>query len=166
MGWYGFDFDATMAEYEHWRGAGHAGAPIPKMIERVKSYIKQGRDVRIFTARAYYPPNDMVRQNETLVSKAVIEKFCLENFGKVLPITCVKDMSMIALFDDRAVQVIPNTGELVQDKLEEANDTILALNIIIAQLQRKLDRVEELYYRDEEGDDAWASLGDILRTDA
>jgi hypothetical protein len=30
-----------------------------------------------------------------------------------LPVTCEKDMAMVEFWDDKAVQVIPNTGEPV-----------------------------------------------------
>lgn len=35
------------------------------------------------------------------------------HIGRVLPITNIKDYQMIELWDDRAVQVIPNTGQPV-----------------------------------------------------
>ena len=50
-GWIGVDLDGTLAEYGGWKGPDHIGPPVPKMLERVKSWIAEGRDVRIFTAR-------------------------------------------------------------------------------------------------------------------
>lgn len=35
---------------------------------------------------------------------------CEKHFGEVLPITCVKDLGMVELYDDRAVTVQKNTG--------------------------------------------------------
>lgn len=42
--------------------------------------------------------------------REMIESWCVEHIGHKLPITNVKDYGMIELWDDRAVQVIPNTG--------------------------------------------------------
>ena len=46
-------------------------------------------------------------------ARGVIEAWCQEHIGQVLPITNVKDTRMVELWDDRAVQVTPNTGEPV-----------------------------------------------------
>ena len=42
-----------------------------------------------------------------------IRDWCRRHIGQVLTITCVKDFAMVELYDDRCVQVRPNTGELV-----------------------------------------------------
>ena len=121
-GWRGVDFDGTLCKYDGWQGCGHCGEPIPKMVERVKRWLAQGDEVRIFTARVYCPNIPALgapqsdwdfwekRKNEVAVSTQAIESWCLEHLGQVLPITCVKDFGMFELWDDRAVQVIPNTG--------------------------------------------------------
>jgi phosphoglycolate phosphatase-like HAD superfamily hydrolase len=108
-GWIGVDLDGTLAEYHGWKGAYHIGEPIPKMVARIKKWLKEGKKVKIFTARAFARDS---KQNE------VIEKWCLEHIGEVLEITCVKDYSMIELWDDRAKQVVPNTGEAIEDLLD------------------------------------------------
>ena len=51
QGWIGVDLDGTLAYYDHWRGPHHIGDPIPAMLNRVKSWLAEGKDVRIFTAR-------------------------------------------------------------------------------------------------------------------
>lgn len=103
--WYGFDLDGTLAQYDRWRGIEHIGEPIPRMVVRVKWMLAQGRDVRIFTARVCpMAGRDLPRVVE------VIQAWCLENIGQVLPITHEKDFGMVELWDDRVVQVIPNTG--------------------------------------------------------
>ena len=99
-GWYGVDLDGTLAEHHSYKGHDHIGAPIKLMVDRVKKWLKEGRDVRIFTAR-------------DAKSYPAIRKFCMENFGKTLKITNVKDRFMIELWDDRAVQVEHNTGKVV-----------------------------------------------------
>jgi len=41
-----------------------------------------------------------------------------EHIGVDLPVTREKDMAMIALYDDRCVQIIPNTGIAIQDQIQ------------------------------------------------
>ena len=99
-GWIGVDLDGTLAEYDPWRGTDHIGKPIRRMRIRVIRWLAEGRDIRIFTARKKesYP---------------AIEKWCKRHLHQVLPITATKDYGMIELWDDRAVQVAPNTGRRV-----------------------------------------------------
>lgn len=106
QGWIGVDLDATLAHYDEWRGETHIGAPIPRMIARVKAWIASGQEVRIFTARVWRAPG---RDVDHVV--AAIQEWCIENIGCALAVTCEKDYRMIELWDDRAVQVVPNTGE-------------------------------------------------------
>lgn len=113
-GWIGVDLDGTLAVYDGWQGEEHVGAPVPAMVERVKGWLADGRDVRILTARASKipPAPDDPRDDYNRVSAlTAIELWCLEHVGQVLPITCQKDYLMVELWDDRAVQVIPNTGQ-------------------------------------------------------
>lgn len=105
MGWIAVDLDATLAYYDVWRGEEHIGNPIPDMAFRVKKWLSEGKDVRIFTARA-----------SVHSQIPYIEQWCLKYFGKVLPVTNVKDFAMVELWDDRAIQVIPNTGKRVDGK--------------------------------------------------
>lgn len=123
-GWIGVDLDGTLAHYDHWRGIEHVGDPIPLMLERVKGWIADGLDVRIFTARvdggevaiAAGNPNGEAHRDVDSV-RAHIEAWCVKHIGAVLPITCKKDYGMIELWDDRAIQVIPNTGRTIADEL-------------------------------------------------
>lgn len=105
-GWIAVDFDGTLAEYHGWKGASHVGNPIPLMVDRVRTWLSLGYDVRIFTARISNP----VDENE---ARNAIEAWCLRHFDKRLPITNVKDFDMIELWDDRAVQVELNTGRAI-----------------------------------------------------
>lgn len=105
-GWIGVDLDGTLAVYDHWRGEHHIGAPIPKMVERVKSWLSSGQEVRIFTARIS-GDRQGVSPSETY---KLIQDWCEEHIGRRLPVTCIKDFGMIELWDDRAVQVEKNTG--------------------------------------------------------
>ena len=99
-GWIGVDLDHTLAEHHGYKGPKHIGAPIKLMVDRVKGWLKEGRDVRIFTAR-------------DAKSYPAIRRFCLENLGKTLKITRTKDRFMEVIYDDRAVGVEPNTGKLI-----------------------------------------------------
>lgn len=102
-GWIGVDLDGTLAEYGGWQGADHIGAPVPRMLERVKGWLAEGREVKIFTARACIPEQLPPVQE------------WLERHGiGGLEITNMKDFGMIELWDDRCVQVIPNTGIAVE----------------------------------------------------
>lgn len=110
-GWIAVDLDGTLAFYDEWRGPLHIGEPIPEMLERVKKVLAVGIDVKIFTARVAHdaPPE---------VTEA-IQNWCLTHIGVVLPVTATKDYGMIQLWDDRAVQVVPNTGLALADILRE-----------------------------------------------
>ena len=101
-GWIGVDLDGTLANYDEWRGVEHIGSPIPAMLERVKRWLKEGQEVRIFTAR--------VAGIDHLQARHYIRKWCREHVGFELPITATKDYGCIEIWDDRAVQVVPNTG--------------------------------------------------------
>lgn len=52
-GWIGVDLDGCLAVYHGWEGAELIGDPVPDMLERVKNWIAEDYDVRIFTARIY-----------------------------------------------------------------------------------------------------------------
>lgn len=128
-GWIGVDFDGTLATYGSWAGATHVGEPIKPMVDRVKKWLDEGREVRIFTARCY--PISRTDANEELqpsdykrglfsgrwcdaaAAIVAIQQWCETHLGQRLTVTCVKDYGMIELYDDRAVQVRMNTGELV-----------------------------------------------------
>jgi hypothetical protein len=97
-GWIGVDFDGTLAHSE-------TGDPIMPMVDRVRAWLAASREVRIVTARAANPDRQLYLPE--------VDEFCLRQFGQQLPITCHKDYNMIELWDDRAVQVVRNTGERV-----------------------------------------------------
>lgn len=105
MGWIGVDFDGTLAMHPDpenpWP---KCGRPIEKMVSMVRQWLTEGTEVRVVTARA--ASREHVRR---------VEDWCLWHLDQVLPVTDRKDFEMIALYDDRAVQVVPNKGELVQD---------------------------------------------------
>jgi hypothetical protein len=106
-GWIGVDLDGTLAHYDGWQGVEHVGAPVPAMLERVKAWLEAGIEVRIFTAR-------VCREgDEREAALAPIVAWCVEHIGVELPVTNLKDFGMVALWDDRAVDVEPNTGRIL-----------------------------------------------------
>lgn len=112
--WIGVDFDGTLVKHESGdsfstRGPNYVGRPVEKMIGRVKQWIAEGKEVRIVTARV------SMGDNRESVRRPLIA-FCIYHFGKELPITNEKDYDMVELWDDRAVQVIMNTGERADGK--------------------------------------------------
>lgn len=113
-GWIAVDLDRTLAEYHTFNGMDHIGAPIMPMIERVRRWLAKGYDVRIFTARVFLPEVPTVKDfRDRNMAHAAIETFCEEQFGQRLPITCSKDLHCWRIFDDLAVGVRANTGELI-----------------------------------------------------
>lgn len=98
-GWIGFDLDGTLADdrHESWP---EPGPPIPEMYDRVKALIKMGIEVRIVTARA-----------EDSRQIPIVKNWLRKQGLGDLEVTNEKDMDMIELWDDRAVQVERNSGK-------------------------------------------------------
>jgi len=109
-GWIGVDLDGTLAYYDGWKGVSHVGAPIKPMCDRVRRILDDDDyDVKVFTARVH----GIVDEESERAIKGPIEEFCMEQFGRVLEITNVKDFAMVILYDDRAYRVEFNTGLIV-----------------------------------------------------
>lgn len=106
--WIGVDLDGTLARYDGWNGANHIGAPIPRMVARVVNWLREGKNVRIMTARVSRGGED-----EMIARRAIIA-WCRRFIGTELPITATKDYDMIELWDDRCVQVERNTGQVIE----------------------------------------------------
>lgn len=101
--WIGVDLDGTLAEFTEWKGMEHIGKPLSKMVDRILQWLREGKRVKILTARANTPE-----------AIPPIEKWLVEEAGlPVLEITNVKGHNMRELWDDRCRQVVPNTGEPV-----------------------------------------------------
>lgn len=122
-GWCACDLDGTLAFYDKWRGSDHVGEPVPLMVERIKTILASGTEVRIFTARA--SPAAIALNGDTRESVLKpIDDWCMKHLGRTFPITHEKDMAMHHLYDDRAKQIVPNTGELVEDIAWKALDDL------------------------------------------
>lgn len=114
--WIGFDLDGTLAEYDGWHGIEHIGKPVKRMCDLARKLHGEGKTIKIFTARVA-PRKDKSEEGK---AKACIEKWCEANLGFVPPITYEKDSLMETLYDDRTVQVIPNTGIEVEEAARQA----------------------------------------------
>ncbi len=136
-GWIGVDLDGTMFTYTDWVPWNQFGVPIQPMIDRVNAWIVAGVGVRIFTARVglpdsvsypqglpiYYgkrfPPN-VCRVTSQHFSDSMmvaeIQGHCAKHGLPRLPVQCYKDLHTIEIWDDRAIQVVANTGRTLADE--------------------------------------------------
>lgn len=118
-GWIGVDLDGTLAIYPHSFPA--IGPPISVMVARVRRWLDAGEDVRIFTARVAHLPGESLKEGPISTAdfsanqQRLIEAWCQQHIGRILPVTCVKDFKLVALWDDRCVQVVPNTGQTIAE---------------------------------------------------
>lgn len=105
-GWFGFDIDGTLAKYDFGKQGQPQpiGEPVPAMASRLRKAVASGRICKYFTARAETPEGMQAVRDWAV-------KYGLPN----LDVTNVKDHHMILCYDDRARQVVPNTGEVVGD---------------------------------------------------
>lgn len=108
--WVGVDLDRTLAHFDVWRGPDHIGPPILPMLERVFRWLAEGRTVKIFTARITHPD----ARPETIPA---IQDWC-ESYGLPrLEVTATKDHNCVAIYDDIAVHVVANTGQVLPEIL-------------------------------------------------
>ena len=107
------------------------------MVLIAKQYHAQGKKIKIFTARVA----DDEDRNE---AKKYIEKWCKEHLGFVPEITCEKDALMETCFDDRSMQVFPNTGMPVMEAFTDAMDIIKDLTDNYRNCHGHLKEIERL----------------------
>jgi len=116
------DLDGTLAhDYEGEFHPDKIGKPVPKMMNRVKTWIADGIEVRIFTARAQHPENI-----------EPIRKWLKQNGLPDLLITNQKTMDIDVIWDDKARQVVPNTG----NEITESHSTAFSL---LRQIRDEID---------------------------
>lgn len=99
--WIGVDLDGSLAHYKKWKGTNQIGKPIEIMVQRVKRWLREGKQVKIFTAR--------IDQNDPEV-RAAIEHWSARHIGRILPVTCRKDRNCVRIWDDKAVGIKKNHG--------------------------------------------------------
>jgi hypothetical protein len=119
--WIGVDLDGTVAIYTSWKRWDSIGEPIPKMVARIKAWLAEGIKVKIFTARVGFESDVCKISGETFTKEAMtaaIQRWTLRHIGKKLEVTATKDFAMRELWDDRAVQVVANTGNTISDEYE------------------------------------------------
>jgi hypothetical protein len=122
-GWIGVDLDGTLAVYDGWVSETYIGEPVGAMAFRVRKWLDDGIDVRIFTARVDGGEVALAMGNEAGEKfrnveriRSIIQDWTEKHFGVRLPVTNKKDYGMVELWDDRAVQVEPNTGRRMDGK--------------------------------------------------
>ena len=113
IGWIGVDLDGTLALT--CSNTREIGAPIGPMLSRVHGWLDQGIEVRIVTARVgasgvVLRDGTVDDQRNAERQRALIDAWCVEHVGQSLPITASKDIRMLELWDDRAVQVEKDKG--------------------------------------------------------
>jgi hypothetical protein len=136
-GWIGVDFDGTLAMHIENKpyDPRKLGEPVPAMLARVKAWLDEGKDVRILTARVAPSFQGRPRDEQALQAWFAIRAWCAKHIGHALEVTCEKGPEMLELWDDRAVQIVRNTGQTIQEKLEEAQRTIAHLEQTIDDYQ-------------------------------
>lgn len=139
------DLDGTLAVFEKWDG--QIGAPVPAMVERVKSWLVMGYRVVVFTPRVAAlhlddaPAIDIAKAEHQL---ELIAAWCMEHLGTCLGVTAVKTMDVVEVWDDRAVRVEKNTGA---SELHEAHAVLDRTAIpgwsLPDRLEKLVDRLAE-----------------------
>lgn len=109
------DLDKTLAKYTEYKSHLVIGDPIPLMLYRVKNWLASGQNVKIFTARV--SPGSLAEHKVTVdqVCAPIID-WCVKYLGQELEITCVKDWDCKEIWDDKAIQIVPNEGNRVDGK--------------------------------------------------
>ena len=119
--WIGVDLDGTLAHYDKWEGPHKIGKPIKKMAAKVNSWHKQGKIVKIITARVGNQPKRYV----DYVTGKIHEWLELNGMPR-LEVTATKDLGMVEMYDDRCVQIVPNTGmpleQFLKKQIQKAKD--------------------------------------------
>ena len=94
-GWIGVDLDGTLAEYHGWQPDGSIGKPVALMLQWVKQWLEQGIEVRIVTARVGRHPTNPDHLQFIQEQRALIQEYCKEHLGVVLPITYEKGFGIV-----------------------------------------------------------------------
>lgn len=119
----GVDFDCTLAYYEEGdldkHGPEFTGKPIAEMVKKVKKELAKGTEVYIFTARVN-PGGEFAQAMRATKSYLVIVEWCKKHLGQIVPVTHEKSWTWDEIWDDRAHQVIPNTGVFITELVEAA----------------------------------------------
>lgn len=96
------DLDGTLAVFRGWYVIGE---PIDEMVWRVREWLRDGKEVRIFTARVAPGPDEETQ-------RLMVEEWTRDMFGMTLKVTNQKDGKTEAIYDDKAFRVEKNTGKV------------------------------------------------------
>lgn len=98
------DLDGTLAEHSPGKFDRNViGDPVPKMLARVKRWLKEGEAVSIFTARAADPKNI-----------PPVRRWLKEHGLSGCDVTNEKTPDMERFYDDRAVSIQRDTGKIIK----------------------------------------------------
>lgn len=104
-GAWAFDLDGVLATRQHPFNPYTVGEPVLPILDLALEAVREGRKVYCFTARASSTDPGMHR-----AVREWLDRHGLEG----VRITNTKTSDIAVYYDDRAVQVIPDTGELVE----------------------------------------------------
>jgi hypothetical protein len=115
------DFDGTLAKTVTHVWNGPLGDPVPEMLKRVQEKLDQGVQVKIFTARVSLRNEDGELQPMGGIAevRGRLQDWTEKYLGKRLDIVCCKCHNVIEIWDDRARQVIRDTGRIVRETNDE-----------------------------------------------
>lgn len=117
--WIGVDLDGTLATYDKWVAWNVFGEVIPPMRDRIHKWLAEGTEVRIFTARVAFEVDECYLTKVKFSREQMIEAiqdWLVANDMPRLQVTHIKDNRMVELWDDRAIQVIKNTGRTLAEE--------------------------------------------------
>ena len=163
--WIGFDLDGTLAKYDGWKGIEHIGAPVTSMVLVAKLLHKLGKKIKILTARVAPRDGNDEGDADASKAKAYVQKWCAKHLGFVPEVTYVKDASMVALFDDRAVAVEQNKGKVLggwPDSLPKASEKAKKA---ILKIEKKADGSSDIKFRRGKYDDVKAVFDSMNEQD-
>lgn len=101
-GWIGVDFDGTLALHEF----PELGPAVPLMLHRVKNWLAAKKNVKIMTAQVAMDGKYGTAEER----RKLIQDWCERHGLPRLEVVACKDFNMVELWDDRAIQIIKNTG--------------------------------------------------------
>jgi hypothetical protein len=133
-GWIGVDLDGTLFTYDTWVGWNVFGKLIIPMAERIKVWTAAGVQVRIVTARVGLPIGILAdggtvfdwrsnhvcsvtgqKYSDSKMAQAIQDQLGANGLPRLF-VQSHKDSKMIELWDDRAVQVVANTGRTLAEE--------------------------------------------------
>jgi hypothetical protein len=127
------DLDGTLAQYHpgDWKGPLVIGPPIPLMKSKVERWIREGKKVKIWTARVARSLGPRVDGVQVEEIEGTIWNWLEENikgWEKIVAVSAEKTYLDIELYDDRAHHILLNTGEERRARLQRENTKLVEEN--------------------------------------